>query len=141
LLPIALCLSGAVALLPVAASADGVTLAVGSTAQLVAGVEVDVPITVNCAPLPPPSSSGMSSFVIEEAVGESIAFGSGIPPPLTCDGTDHSAVVKVIANTSGPPFRRGKAVVTIAVVQLCENSPPFACESASVGPQTITIKR
>jgi hypothetical protein len=142
LLPIALCVGGLVAFLPTAASADGVTLTVGTTAQLVAGVEVDLPITVNCAPLPPPSS-GMGAFVeVEEAVSKStIAHGTGLIPAVSCDGTDQAVVAQVIADSSSAPFKQGKAVMTRAFFEVCENAPPFECVLAIVGPQEITIKR
>ena len=141
LLPAALCLSVVVALLPTAASAAGMTLAIGSTGHLVAGVEVDLPITVSCDRLPPPTFNGMSNFQIEEAVGKSIARGSGfVSAPVTCDGSTQAAVVQIIADPTGPPFRRGKAVVTSAFFSVC-SSVTFVCDSASAGPQVIMIKR
>jgi hypothetical protein len=145
LVPITLCAGVLLALLPAGASAAGMTLTVGTTAHLVAGVEVDVPITLSCAPLPPPSFGtvfDMSSVRVEEAVGKSIAHGEGFIPTVPCDGASHTATAAVIADTSSPPFKRGQAVVTSAFAELCVNtSTGGVCDSASSGPTTIAIKR
>lgn len=139
---LALCVSALVALLPVAASADGVTLTIGSKGQLVAGVEVDISAVVNCATLPAPTAGSMSSLELEQAVSKSsIAHGSGQWPAVTCDGTDHPVTVAVFADPSGPPFKKGQAVVTSASFNVCTNSFPFVCEGGGAGPQVITIER
>jgi hypothetical protein len=145
LAPITVCAGALLALLPAAASADGMTLTVGTTAHLVAGVEVDVPITVSCAPLPPPSSGTvfvMSLVLVEEAVGKSIAHGQGFVPEVPCDGASHTATSAVIADTSSPPFKRGQAVVTAAFADFCVNtSTGGVCDSAGSAPVTIAIRR
>jgi hypothetical protein len=137
---VALSIGVGTAVLPTIASADGMTLAIGSTGHLVAGVEVTVPITVNCAPLPPPTFNGMTNFQMEEASGKSIARGSGFASSFTCDGSPQAAVVTIIADPAGPPFRRGKAVMTSSFLSFC-TQVNFSCESASAGPQLITITR
>lgn len=135
------CLGAVVALLPTAASADNMTLTIGSSGKLVAGVEVDIPTIVNCAPLPAPSDTGMSSIQLEQAVSKSlIAHGSGFWPTVICDGSDHAATAVVFADPSGPPFKKGQAVVTGVFLQVCTTSFPFVCDSTSGGHQVITIK-
>ena len=144
-LPLMLCAGAVLALVPALASADGMTLTLGTTAHLIAGVEVDVPITVSCAPLPPPSFGtvfDMSTVQVEEAVGKAIAHGQGFVPVVPCDGASHTVTSVVIADTSSPPFKKGQAVVTQAFAEFCVNTPTGGvCDSAGSAPVAIAIKR
>lgn len=143
MVPVALCAGLALAALPAAALADGTTVTVGTTAQLVAGVEVDIPVTVTCA-LPPNASGGeifQSIASVEEAVGKSIAHGQGGLPGVPCDGASHAVTSRLLADTSGPPFKPGQAV-TAASVFFCFNTPTGGvCGSAGSGPVVIDLKR
>jgi len=135
----ALCLGAAAAVVPAVASEDGTTITIGASATLVARVEVDIHTVVNCAPLPAPASQ-MSSINLEEAVSKSsIARGSGFFPVVTCDGADHAVTAIVFADSSGPPFKRGQAVVTFASINVCTSSFPVVCEGGSAGPQVVSI--
>jgi hypothetical protein len=137
------------------AAASAMTMSVGDP-SLTAKVLVNVPITASCSPFDPsltPFSSGASVF-IEQAVGKSIARGSGFvwsfwPSPvlLPCDSIDHTIDVGVVADPAGPPFRHGDAAVrvsasTSAGQQCAPNSPCFfttTTQSASLGPIALKI--
>jgi hypothetical protein len=91
------------------------------TPDLQAGVLIVVPVTVSCSPFDPSLTlfSEIAGVSVEQAVGRTIAFGSGsimqfLPPTFLfqCDDTEHTFVVNVLANTAGPPFKRGLAVFT-----------------------------
>jgi len=113
---------------------------VAPTARLVAGVEVDVSLTVNCTPLPGAVLGPFSHVAVEQKVGKSIAFGEVFPPEPTCDGLDHTLVVQVFADPSGAPFKAGKAVVTAVDLDVFVPSTGQS-EFATVGPVEVTIKR
>jgi hypothetical protein len=102
------------------AASAAMTMSVGNP-TLTAKVLTSVPVTVSCSPFDPSLTLvGTNAFVsIEQAVGKSIARGSGSTPsgpfgsPLlfTCDGADHTLNVDVVADPAGPPFKHGDAVL------------------------------
>ena len=136
------------------ASAD-MTMSVG-TPSLTSKVLVDVPITASCSPFDPsltPYSSG-ASVSIEQAVGKSIARGSGYlssgwPSPLAfpCDGADHTLDVGVVPDPAGPPFRHGDAAVRASATAYAAIPCPWSpgcfyggtSQSANVGPIAAKI--
>ena len=59
---------------------------------------------------------------------------------LICDGTTHSAVVQVLANTPGPPFRVGPAVST-AEFSACSDEFCTSFESANSGPTVVRLSK
>src|SRR4051794_39656912 len=109
---------------PAAAAAD-MTVAVGQPG-LMAGVSVNVPVTVTCAVSDPTFTQSSDSITVSiaQAVDKAIAHGTGyasggssmfgpIPLLFPCDGTPKTVAVAVPAATDGPPFKRNKdAVVT-----------------------------
>src|SRR2546423_3192414 len=86
------------------------TIQVNSGRLVAKGVEVDVTVTYSCPSgwfVVQGKGGGGISVTIQQAVSKSqqaSGFGSG-GSNLTCDGTAHSTVVPVFANTPGPPFR------------------------------------
>jgi hypothetical protein len=98
-----------------------VTLSVGEP-DLQAGVLVTVPVTVTCSPFDPTLTLFSSSVIVqvEQANKQRIAFGTGVvgglmnPPQVAfpCDGNPATVSVNVLANTSGAPFKKGKAAFT-----------------------------
>lgn len=136
------------------AAASAMTMSVGDS-SLTAKVLVSVPVTVSCSPFDPaltPVNSG--AFVsIEQAVGKSIARGSGSTStpsfgaglPFTCDGADHTVSVNVTADPAGPPFKRGSAVVrggaSASAAQQCGPSCffNFSTQFVSLDPTAVKI--
>jgi hypothetical protein len=119
------------------------TISVGPSANLLNRVVAQVPVTVSCGPFPEPFSFG-ASVSVTEAVGKQIAQGgafagintTGLPVAITCDGTPQSLVLNVQANPSGPPFKKGKAVVSA----FASGGAFPAFEQASAGPQAIQLR-
>jgi hypothetical protein len=145
----------AAALAGFTSAASAMTMSLGSP-SLTSKVLINVPLTASCSPFDPaltPFSSGASVF-IEQAVGKSIARGSGFvssfwpnPVLLPCDSADHTADVAVLADPAGPAFHHGDAVMrasaSTSAGQQC--APNFGCffntttQSASLGPIALKI--
>jgi hypothetical protein len=91
------------------ASADnGIDLAVAPRAELTAGVQVVTTITVTC----PSGWLTMTNMVtVEEAVGKSIARASGYMLGVVCTGQPQVIPVSLLADPSGPPLKKGTAVL------------------------------
>jgi hypothetical protein len=92
-----------------AALADnGVNVNVDPNATLTAKVEVVVTITASC-----PSGDFVmdNSVTIEEAVGRSIARGTGYMAGIQCTSTSQVIPVSILADPTGPPFKKGTAIV------------------------------
>jgi hypothetical protein len=99
----------AVASATVALADNGVNVSVDPTATLTAKVEVMVTVTASC----PSGSFPMdNSVTIEEAVGKSIASGTGYMAGIQCTGTSQVIPVTILADSAGPPFKKGTAVVS-----------------------------
>jgi len=100
----------AVASATAALADNGVTVSVDPNATLTAKVEVVVTITASC-----PSGAWVmdQTVTIEEAVGKSIAHGmSWSMPGIQCTGASQVIPVAILADPTGPPFKKGTAIVT-----------------------------
>ena len=115
------------------------------SATLVAkGAEVDVTVSFTC----PAGFTVGSPFIgmpggamvsLQQAVSKTEqAAGSGFSSGQTCTGQPQTAVVPVLANVPGPPFRTGSAVAS-ASLQACDAN--FNCVYAASGLATIRISR
>jgi len=117
-----------------------------NSGRLVAkGAEVDVTVTYSCPDgwSVVQGKGGGGIFVnIQQAVNKtSQASGSASGGTnLICDGTAHSAVVQVLANTPGPPFRVGPAVST-AEFSACSDEFCSSFESANSGPTVVRLSK
>ena len=88
--------------------------------SLSARVAVNVPVTVSCDPFDPSLTlvEGGAFLTVEQASGSSIAHGSnfsgGFVPdvPFVCDSAPHKFTATVVADTSGPPFHGGSAIIS-----------------------------
>jgi hypothetical protein len=98
----------AVASATVALADNGVTASVDPTATLTAKVEIVTTVTTSCPAGWFTMGGGVS---IEQAVGKSIARGSGYFQPQ-CTGANQVFTVTILADPSGPPFKKGEAIVT-----------------------------
>jgi hypothetical protein len=118
----------AVASATVAFADNGVSISVDPTASLTAKVEVVVSVTASC----PNGWYPMGSQVIvEQAVGRSIAHGSGYFA-IQCTGATQVIPVIILADPTGPHFKSGTAIVS-ANLTACS----FTCASATT---TTTVR-
>jgi hypothetical protein len=117
---LALVLTVAVVVAATAATARaGMTLSLGQP-DLQAGVLIVLPVTVSCSPFDPALvMAGSNVFVsVEQAVTKTaIAHGFGGSPQMgenpilyPCDDSPHTVTLNVLADSSGPPFKKGQAV-------------------------------
>lgn len=111
------------AVVAAAPAANAMTVRVGDP-TLIDRVAISVPLAVSCTPFDPAYTyvSDGVSVSVQQASGRDIAFGSGYlsggvygmgQPSLlfACDGTEQTVTVPVSANTAGPPFHGGPAVI------------------------------
>jgi hypothetical protein len=134
------CVSALVALTPLGAQAQGeVTITVGATGTLLArGVGATVPMEITCGPIEVDPRFTMAGVELRQAVKHQIAHGFGFPEqPIVCDGTPHPNTATVLADASGPPFRKGDAVAEVFVFV---GNPDFCCISGSSGFQIIRLR-
>ena len=105
-------------------------------AYVVAEIQVVCPLGSTMDPF----GQGGPTMAIEQAVSKSaIASGQGTAHSNTmCTGSAQTLSIPVLANTSGPPFRKGPAAATV-FGQACDAS--FSCVLFSSGPVTIQIVR
>ena len=115
------------------------------SAKLVAkGVEVDVIVSFTCPPgfkvgSPFVGMPGGATVYVQQAISRTQqAAGSGYSSGQACTGQPQTAVVQVLANVPGPPFRRGPAVAS-ANLQACDAT--FNCAYAASGLVTVRINR
>jgi hypothetical protein len=111
----------ACALLTVTAGAASaaITASLGAP-SLSARVAVNVPVTVSCDPFDPSLTlvDGGAFLTVEQASGRSIARGSnfsgGFVPnvPFVCDSAPHTFTATVVADSGGPPFHGGPAIIS-----------------------------
>jgi hypothetical protein len=122
-----------------APASAAVTVSVPAKADLTARLLVVVPVTVTCGPYEVPPAFESLSVQLSQAVKKKIAQGGAFPgmgtPFLTCDGAPHTYTANVIANSSGPPFRKGDALITATAGVSGATS-----ESGSAGPQVIRLR-
>jgi hypothetical protein len=124
-----------VASLPATAAAQTLSVRVDGTPELSGKVLITVPVTASCSPFEPPQLFfGVSVTVsIEQATKGAIAHGSAfanLSSTDPCDGADHTVLVNVLADSSGPPFKRGNAAFSVSMEaesgQECfPGGPPF----------------
>lgn len=138
-----------------AATAQATTISLGAP-SLSGRVAIIEPVTVSCLPLDPSLTLFEQSVnvSVEQGSGRSIARGSGsvggfLPTLLfACDGNQKTVPVTVLADTAGPPFHGGTAVVSASASALA-GTPCFPgatnCffnltgQSASTGPTTLHL--
>jgi len=116
----------------VAMADNGVNLSVVPDATLTAKLEVQVTVTASC---PAGWSTMGSSVVVEQAVGKSIAHGTGYLPYFQCTGTDQVIPVIILADPSGPPFKKGTAIVSATF-----SAFDYTTYSSGTGSVTTTLK-
>src|SRR2546421_3718831 len=106
---------GAALMVPTAAAAADLSIQPASGTLVARGTEVDVTVTFTCpAGYTVGSRFGMpggASASLQQAVSKTAqAAGYGFASNQTCTGQPQTAVVRVLANIPGPPFRTGPAV-------------------------------
>jgi hypothetical protein len=117
---LALAATVAVVIAATAATARaGMTLSLGQP-DLQAGVLIVLPMTVSCSPFDPALVMGSSyvSVSVEQAVTKTaIARGFAFSPQMgnnpilyPCDDSPHTFTLNVVADSSGPPFKKGQAL-------------------------------
>jgi hypothetical protein len=99
----------AVASATVALADNGVNVSIDPAATLTAKVEVVITVTASCPNGWFPMDTGVS---IEQAVGKSIAHGTGYMAGLRCTGANQVIPVTILADPTGPPFKNGTAIAT-----------------------------
>jgi hypothetical protein len=140
LLLMLMCVSALVALTPLGAQAQGeVTITVGATGTLLArGAGATVPMEITCGPLEVDPRFTMADAELHQAVKHQIAHGFGFPEqPIVCDGTPHPNTTTIVADASGPPFRKGDAAAEVFVSVGNETQ---CCISGSSGVQIIRLR-
>ena len=111
----------AILMVPMNAFAATTSLQIVSATLIAKGVEVDVSVSFTCTAgdviaLPQNGFGGGLTANIQQAVSKTQqASGFGQGGGLTCTGSPQTGVIQVIAFTSGPPFRKGPAVITANV--------------------------
>jgi hypothetical protein len=122
LVALALVLTVAAVVAVTAATARaGMAIGLG-TPDLQAGVLIAVPVTVSCSPFDPALTMASSSISVsvEQAVTKTeIAHGFALLPVMggmggnpilyACDDSPHTFTLDVLADISGPPFKKGQA--------------------------------
>jgi hypothetical protein len=108
----------AILMVPTTAVAATTSFQIVSANLIAKGVEVDVTVSFTCTAgdVIPAAQNGFGGGLtanIQQAVSKTQqASGSGQGGGLTCTGSPQTGVIQVIAFTSGPPFRKGPAVIT-----------------------------
>jgi hypothetical protein len=150
LIPLAVVAATAAA--PAAAAAD-MAVTVGQP-EVMAGVSVNVPVTVTCAVSDPTftQSSDSINVSIAQAVDKAIAHGTAyvsggssmfgpIPLLFPCDGTPTTVPVAVPAAADGPPFKRNKdAVVTAQSFAYGFGPMGYITQSGSSGSVVVRLR-
>ena len=129
-------------------AAAATTISVGDAALLVK-VVAQVPVTLTCGPLDAFAVGG--DVTIQQASNKAIAHGeggffTGTPigqignrSPIVCDGTVQHVTVSISADNSGPPFKKGTAVVT-ADMSVADPTTFQLIASAATGPTVIRLR-
>jgi hypothetical protein len=134
---------GAALMVPMAAMAAGASIQPLSGTLVARGTEVDVTVSFTCPAGytvgSPYGMPGGATVSLQQAVSKTAqASGYGFSNGQTCTGNPQTAIVPVLANVPGPPFRTGPAVAS-AYLQACDVN--FNCVSAASGPVSIRISR
>ena len=107
-----------VLVLPAAASAShlNMSLNVVGDGDLVAGVQVRLPVEVSCDPFTPSPFGGSFASVqinLQQKVGREITQASGFVVPV-CDGTPHTYQVAITPAGGSLAFHGGRALASLA---------------------------
>lgn len=104
-----------------APAANAMTIRVGDP-QLSGRIAITVPVVASCSAFDATLThySDFVSVSVQQASGREIASGTGSAFGsitnssllFACDGTEQTVPVTVLANTSGPPFHGGPAILT-----------------------------
>ncbi len=135
---------GAALGVPMAVAAADTSIQPLSATLVARGAEVDVTVSFTCpAGYIVGNGYGMSyggaGIYLQQAVSKTEqAAGSAFSNGQTCTGQPQTAVIPVLANAPGPPFRNGAAVV-FASLQACDAN--FNCVNTGSGPVTLRISR
>lgn len=126
----------------VAAAGDAASIQPQSGKLVAKGVEVDVTVTFTCPAGDKVGNQfgmpGGADVYLQEAISRTAqASGSGFTSGQICTGQPQNAIVQVLANVPGPPFRKGPAVAG-ASLQACDAN--FNCIYVSSAPVAIHIR-
>jgi hypothetical protein len=135
----------AILLLPATALAAGTSIQVVSATLIAKGAEIDVTVSFTCpaGDIVPNDQQPQAGLVAsaQEAISKSqqaSGFGRSAGGQ-TCTGSPQTAVIQVLANAPGAPFRVGPAVIS---AQLTECDPSFvSCTSTNSGLTTVRISK
>jgi hypothetical protein len=106
----------------VTASHLNMSIAVVGPGELVAGVQVLLPVEVTCDPFTPsPGSFANVQINLQQKVGREITQASGFVTPV-CDGTPHTYQVAINPQLGGLAFHGGRALASLAG-QICTLDP------------------
>jgi hypothetical protein len=135
---------GAALMVPTLAAAADISAQPQSGTLVAKGAEVDVTVSFTCPAgytvLNPSGMPGGVTVYLQQAISKTEqAAGTGSTGGQTCTGQPQSAVVPVLANVPGAPFRTGSAVASATYLQACDAN--FNCIFAAFGPVTIRISR
>lgn len=147
--------AGVLTLAITASASAAMTVSLGEP-NLSSRVAISVPVTVSCGPFDPALThfSSGASVSVEQAAGSRIARGNGMTfsslPDLlfACDSAAHTFAVNVLADTNGPPFHGGPAVLvaTAAAGAGIPCSPDSTTcffggtsQTAATGPTTLNL--
>ena len=153
-------LAATCAVAAVAPAAQAMTIRIGEP-TMTGRVAISVPVAVSCTVFDPAFThiSDVASVSVEQAAGREIAYGSGYvsgsgypgsqsPLLFACDGTEQTVKVPVAANTAGPPFHGGTAVInasaSASAAQPCYPGATncytnFVSQTASSGPAKLHL--
>ena len=121
-LRISAALAVALACAVIAPAANAMTIRAGDP-ELSGRIAISVPIVVTCSAFDPAFTKvgdGVT-VTVQQASGREIAFGTASasgsifmssPQLFSCDGTEQTVPMTVLANTNGPPFHGGHAVLS-----------------------------
>jgi hypothetical protein len=131
-------------MVPTVAVAADISIQPQSAVLVAKGTEVDVTVGFTCpagltigGPFFMPGSGATVS--LQQAVNKTEqAAGSGFSNGQACSGQSQTAIVPVLANVPGPPFRKGPAVASAYLIACDAN---FNCVYPRSGPVTIDISR
>ncbi|HEX9095828.1 MAG TPA: hypothetical protein VF990_06960 [Candidatus Dormibacteraeota bacterium] len=131
-------------MVPTVALAADTSIQPQSATLVAKGAEVDVTVSFTC-PMgltvgTPGFMPGIGAAVfLQQAVSKTEqAAGSGFSNGQTCTGQPQTALVPVLANVPGPPFRKGLGVAS-AFLLACDAN--YNCVQATSAPVTIRISR
>jgi hypothetical protein len=93
------------------------TVEIASATRIARGAAVDVAVNVTCELAADPAPNAGVSVFITQAVGKRVASGQN-GRTFSCSGEPQTLTVRVTAQGSGAPFKKGQAVM-LAGLQVC----------------------